>query len=175
LMKREDYHEIRTGVAEFFCALNRTTTIGELWVSLVSGRLPPGTSSDVNWKKMFRIFDHRRLVTFGQVHGLIKRVHAFPLLIDDGGLSSSSLDFDPERQNHINPPRSMRAGVGQTRNHVQAEKRRKTAALAASMMDGTHCDDAIVCACELPLEKVFALFANQRIASVLATVDAQQG
>jgi len=164
LMKRDDYNEIRTAVAEFFCALKRTTTIGDLWVSLVSNRSPTGTSS-INWKKMFQIFDHRRLATFGKVHGLIKRVHAYPMLIGVGGATASSTyHFFPGQD------RSARS-IGQAKNYVQLEKRRKTASLAASMMDGMNCDDAIVCACEMPLEEIYSLFPDSRIASVLSTED----
>ncbi|KAL7473043.1 hypothetical protein ACHAXS_013456 [Conticribra weissflogii] len=38
-----------------------------------------GIDHRIDWKKAFHCFDHRRLVTFGVLHGLIKRVHRFPL------------------------------------------------------------------------------------------------
>ena len=175
-MKREDYNEVRTAVAEFFCALSRTTTIGDLWLTLVSNRIPLGTSSDVNWRKMFRLLDHRRLTTFGQIHGLIKRVHNFPLLIDDGDSSTSSAELYQSREDWEHPFSNQdrtRSG-GQMREQVQAVQRQKIAALAGSMMDGMHCDDALVCACQLPMEEIFALFQGKRIASVFSTAEEQR-
>ena len=175
LMKREDYNEIGTAVAEFFCALGRTTTIGDLWLALIAKQVPPGTSSEANWRKMFKLLDHRRLATFGQVHGLIKRVHNFPLLVDDGGSSSFMAELSQSREEWENafPNQDRTRSAGQ-RNHVQAVQRRKVTALAASMMDGMHCDDALVCACELPLDEIFALFQGKRIASVFATIGEHQ-
>ena len=49
---------------------------------------PNRTSSvvdDLDWSDVFDHFDHRRLVTFGVVHGLIRRVHIFPMAYESGG------------------------------------------------------------------------------------------
>lgn len=166
--KRDDYDEIRKAVAEFFCALQRTTTIGDLWTSLVTRRIPLGTSSDINWKNMFQIFDHRRLATFGQVHGLIRRVHAFPLLVD---LKEAATAPAPAEVNHNGEQDRAARSLGQGRNCIVADKRRKAISLAASMMDGMTCDDAIVCACEMPFDEILRLFPNSRISTVLSTLD----
>ena len=40
---------------------------------------------DLDWGEVFNHFDHRRLVTFGVVHGLIRRVHIFPMAYELGG------------------------------------------------------------------------------------------
>ena len=167
--KREDYDEIRKAVAEFFCALQRMTSIGDLWISLVTRRIPSGTSSAINWKKMFQIFDHRRLATFGQVHGLIRRVHAFPLLLDRERTTLSSVSADVYQKNR-EQDRAARS-FGQPKSCVAAEKRRKATSLAASMMDGMTCDDAIVSACEMPFDEILQLFPNSRISTVLSTLD----
>ena len=44
-----------------------------------------------DWKMVFDYFDHRRLITFGVVHGLIRRVHQYPLanVVGSGNASSS--------------------------------------------------------------------------------------
>ena len=34
---------------------------------------------EIDWKKAFDYFDHRRMITFGVLHGLIQRVHQYPL------------------------------------------------------------------------------------------------
>ena len=166
--KRDDYDEIRKAVAELFCALQRTATIGDLWISLVTRRIPLGTSSDINWKKMFQIFDHRRLATFGQVHGLIRRVHAYPLLVDRKEAAPTSAPAEV----YYNGEQDRAArSLGQAKKCVVGDKRRKAISLAASMIDGMTCDDAIVCACEMPFGEILRLFPNSRIATVLSTLD----
>ena len=173
LPKRDDYNEIRRAVAELFCALQRTITIGELWIALVSKRIPSGTSADVSWKKMFHIFDHRRLATFGQVHGLIKRVHAFPLLVDGEGSPPTSVSepYHGKEHQQLYSDQGATRSFGQSKTYCLSEKRRKAVGLATSMMDGMTCDDAIVCACEMPLDEICRLFPNSRIATVYSTLD----
>lgn len=165
MMRQEDYNEICVAVAEFYCGLNRTMSIGDRWLSLVEKRLTPGVASEVDWKNMFRVLDHRRLTTFGQVHGLIKRVHNFPLLIDDStSLPFKSTFIQQELKYSLANHDRLRAG-GQAKNHAIAEKRRMATSLAASMMDGKHCDDALVCACELSLIEIYDLFEGEKIVS----------
>ena len=36
-------------------------------------------NENIDWKRVFDYFDHRRLVTFGVIKGIIKRVHQYPL------------------------------------------------------------------------------------------------
>jgi len=42
------------------------------------------TKNDINWKLAFDYFDHRRVITYGVVHGLIRRVHQYPLAYEIG-------------------------------------------------------------------------------------------
>ena len=37
---------------------------------------------DIDWNEVFEYFDHRRLISFGIIHGLIKRVHEYPWAYD---------------------------------------------------------------------------------------------
>ena len=39
------------------------------------------TVGSIDWKEAFNFFDHRRFVTFGVIHGLIRRIHEFPIAI----------------------------------------------------------------------------------------------
>ena len=39
-------------------------------------------NENIDWKRVFDYFDHRRLVTFGIIKGIIKRVHQYPLAIE---------------------------------------------------------------------------------------------
>lgn len=170
VLKGEDYTEVKTAVAEFFCACNRGIPIGELWIVLVSKRFPPGTSSRVDWKKACRCIDHRRLITFGLVHGLISRVHNFPLLLA-GKFSESPAegDYAPDFQLSHSSLDRTRPMIQQHGKSDHQEERRKLANRAAHMMDGMRCDDDLVCALSLPLHEIFALFPDRRIVSVFAT------
>ncbi|KAL7553558.1 hypothetical protein ACHAWF_016846 [Thalassiosira exigua] len=50
-------------------------------------------ATDVDWRLAFDYFDHRRLVTFGVVRGLIRRVHQYPLAYEiepDNGEEANS-------------------------------------------------------------------------------------
>jgi len=55
----------------------RTTSVSSP-TSLVSNGL------EIDWKEVFEVFDHRRFVTFGVIHGLIQRVHQYPIACDLG-------------------------------------------------------------------------------------------
>mmetsp|Transcript_6054 Transcript_6054/g.11477 ORF Transcript_6054/g.11477 Transcript_6054/m.11477 type:complete len:1004 (-) Transcript_6054:21-3032(-) len=35
----------------------------------------------IDWKEVFNYFDHRRFATFGIIHGLIRRVHEYPIVV----------------------------------------------------------------------------------------------
>jgi len=41
-----------------------------------------GIVGKIDWGEAFEFFNHRRFVTFGVIHGLIRRVHEFPIAID---------------------------------------------------------------------------------------------
>jgi len=155
-LKKEEYNVIKKAIPVFICACSRSTTIGDLWIGFMSGRLPP---SSVNWKRAFQLIDHRRLITFGLVHGLIQRVHNFPLLVDD--LCEAQLH---QHEDLIQLP-----SLDRPRSH-ELEEKRKVALRIASMMDGKHCDDELVCAFDLPLEEIYSLFEGKRILSIYAPV-----
>lgn len=61
-----------------------------------SGRSNRGNSAvdDLDWSEVFDHFDHRRLVTFGVVHGLIQRVHIFPMAYEIGDETSQHTSDD---------------------------------------------------------------------------------
>lgn len=156
---RDDYHEIKQAIAEFYCLCNRRTSIGDIWISLLSQSRSRRRKSSVDWKKCFQVLDHRRLITFGVVHELIKRVHNFPLLLNRYSLDTyESLSEDKIR--HF------------ARNDLhRGEDLRYIKSKAASMMDGRHCDDEIVSACDRSIEEVYNLFNDADIISVFATLE----
>ncbi len=56
----------------------RTRSMGSATSASVMTDLVDG----IDWAEMFELLDHHRFVTFGVIHGLIRRVHEFPIAID---------------------------------------------------------------------------------------------
>jgi hypothetical protein len=164
--RREEYAETKAALAELYCACNRSSSVGEVWIGLVSGRPLSGTSTSTNWRKIFNLIDHRRFTLFGLVHGLLRRVHNFPLLLDQPFTSDSSKSFlkTQELSTRKKYERS-RSGVRSERN---LEDKRQLALRVASMMDGRHCDDELVCVFQRPLEDLFELVEGKRVVHVYA-------
>ena len=87
------------------------TPLRELSESGSSAKQPTSSTSksaddlDVDWKLAFDYFDHRRLITFGVVRGLIQRVHQYPLAcvigtVKDGSNTSRSGQESVARNDH---------------------------------------------------------------------------
>jgi len=184
--RRSDYAEIKSAVAELYCCCNRSRSIGDVWKSLVAGQTLSGTRTTIKWKKIFKLVDHRRFAMFGLVHGLLRRVHNFPLLVDDvtctstgtaaqDGTAKSLLEeVQPlEAPGKYQYERSKAANNSRTERNQQDLLRQLAFNVnVASMMDGRHCDDELVCAFERPLDELFELMVqegNKRILSVYAT------
>ena len=78
---------------------------------------------DIDWKDVFELFDHIRFVTFGVIHGLIQRLHEYPIAYDivteeedDDSTSFSAHDDiiiqvkeDDIRQSHSKDNRDFRS------------------------------------------------------------------
>ena len=184
IMKHNDYLEIQNAIIEFYASCHRDLPIGEVWIALITKRQPAtnaisALSSSVSWKKVFRLIDHRRLVTFGLIHGYIRRVHNFPLLVKS---KNNAMDDDastPTYNNNILLPTSSsshnRIGRGSSHNsssynikNEQKLRRIQSKRLAETLMDGMHCEDEIVCTVELPLDEILALFPENSVVSVFA-------
>jgi hypothetical protein len=164
--RREEYTETKAALAELYCACSRSSSVGEVWIGLVSGRPVSGTRTSTNWRKIFNLIDHRRFTLFGLVHGLLQRVHNFPLLVDQPfAKSSRSLLETHESGTRRNFERS-RSGVSRSERNL--EDKRKIALRVAEMMDGRHCDDELVCAFQRPLEDIFELVEGKRVVHVYA-------
>lgn len=164
LVRREDYTETKAAIAELYCACNRGQSIGELWMHLVSDQTLSGTRASIKWKKIFKLIDHRRFTLFGLVHGLLRRVHNFPLLV-----SSDEERSLPGARKPVQGKRFERSRSGNRGERCNLHDLRQLTRRVASMMDGRHCDDALVCAFERPLEEIFELVEGKRIVSVYAT------
>ena len=184
VMKHEDYLEIQNAIVEFYAACRRDVPISEVWIALITKRQPTGIgmstiSNTIRWKKIFRIIDHRRLITFGLIHGYIRRFHNHPLLVNR---NVNFMDDDPSTPKYTNIQRQKsissfdRIGRGSShssysQHHIKSEqalRRTQSKQQAASLMDGMHCDDEIVCAVAMPFDEVVAMFPKISIVSVFA-------
>jgi hypothetical protein len=164
--RREEYAETKAALAELYCACNRSSSVGEVWIGLVSGRPLSGTNTSTNWRKIFNLIDHRRFTLFGLVHGLLRRVHNFPLLLDQPFTSDSSRShLETKELGARRKSERSRSGVRSERN---LEDKHQIALRVASMMDGRHCDDELVCAFQRPLEDLFELVEGKRVVHVYA-------
>ena len=167
--RRDDTPGVRAALAELYCACHRGTSVGDLWLHLLSSRT--SSSSRHDWKKLFNCIDHRRFASFGLVHGLLRRLHNFPSALD-----SASARRTRDRPTNAAP--SSVAGThertripgGVLRQHLPPSGTNSgwTAEGIASLMDGQRCDDDLVSTIELPLERILEMVSDRLILNVYA-------
>ena len=129
-------------------------------------------ADEVDWKEVFEFFDHRRFATFGVVHGLLRRVHNFPRAIETTGHGEfpveetkeiSSSDANKQMERRRIPFRGR--GFRDEPQEIPAVASREAAA-----MDGTKCDDELICEFEKPLDELFELVeaSGRKVMSIYA-------
>ena len=174
--RRDDFPMLKIAVAEFFACCERGRSFGDTWMGLVAGSIP---SSDVDWKQVFKTIDHRRLASFGVVHGLIRRIHRFPRLLQQQESDNSSFHSDPSFA--LAPPQpslghtssnsslSLRSQLRTTSGSSTNRKRQTISDITAigSKMDGRHCDDELACEYERSLDEMLE-FVGGNVAIILA-------
>ena len=106
-------------------------------------------------------------MTFGVVHGLLWCVHNFPLAIEEKHVRINS------ETSQMNEPTllSMRECGVSSRSIVSNNGEKGSFTLAshiATMMDGSKCDDKLVCEFERPLDELFELVeaTGKRVLSI---------
>lgn len=119
-------------------------------------------SQSFEWNDFFERVDHRRFTTFGLIHGWIVRIHCFPCF---------PYPFPPPPQSTsrspiLNPTGMTSVADIDTTNATTesggsvasiSKNDYLTARMAASLMDGTRCDDEIASALERPFPKIMSL------------------
>ena len=126
------------------------------------------------WKTIFKDFDHRRFVLFGVVHGLLVRVHAYPLYSGSSFPETRSSSLEPSVALGISDPPNRKPI--DFKKEMKDEQRFQLAKLVAAAMDGTRCDDEIVCRFEQPMNKLVELvekFSGKKVIYVYATCKAE--
>ena len=121
------------------------------------------------WNRALQFFDHRRLITFGLLHGWIRRVHCFPLAcdimienhLDEANFQSNNVDA------HIVSTQEISCDFEDTQNSFEKVQRDqfqdkstidfKLADKVATAMDGTKCDDELCCIFSMSLDSLIDL------------------
>lgn len=169
--RREDHSRVCLALGELYNACSRTESIGELWLAILSGQTLRQVG--VNWKKLFSLIDHRRFTTFGVVHGILRRVHQYPLY--QGELNELATGPSSTMLSNIGVPVFFGSDRFVRSNSTEGRYQR-TVVLprqVASLMDGQHCDDAIVCEMGKPLEDLVDLVGKEDVVSLYAASKAR--
>ena len=175
VQRRDDFVKVRTALAELYMACSRAESLGDLWLGILArqrlGHVP------LNWRKVFSMIDHRRFATFGVVHGLLKRVHNFPMYRGEP-IPSPWLEDVPYEGTTLIPPPSVPAvaflgGSDRSGRHTSADSSRQASSLVpphkvAALMDGKHCDDALACEFSKPLDELMEIVGKENVVSLYA-------
>ena len=124
------------------------------------------TAQTIDWNDFFSRFDHRRFCSFGQVYGLLRRVHDYPFFPGAFPDLATSLQQNQSTM-------SLNSNSKQTSSSFREEEKLYTLAKnVAAKMDGTICDDELVCLYEKPYNQLVGLverFGKKKILSIYAT------
>ena len=125
-----------------------------------------------DWCTVFSYFDHRRVAIFGVVHGLIRRVHNFPLAVEMI-LAADSISESPIAVEHgdstpkarsVFIPRPM---TSRKDKNIQGDENTRMALRIVARMNGRICDDEIVCHFDRSLEDLTDIVKSHRRHTIL--------
>ena len=120
----EETLQRQRSLAHLYCACNRNMSLGDFLIDLVS--------KSSSWRNILEMIDLRRLIIFGIIHGLIVRIHDYPLAI----------------RKSEEAKKSQNAGSSIDSTHLNK---------IIDSMNGTTRDDELCCLNELPLNKLIDL------------------
>lgn len=154
---------MKNALAQIYASCDRRKSFGEILVEKVSmGTVTssttkkasaPAQNESIEWKAVFEHFDHRRMITFGIIRGLINRVHQYPLAYEiadkiddtDAGIgdpaddqsnmaASDPFGFDLHSQRKASVDISLVAAEAATaaQNHLDDGSRSRTPSYTAS-------------------------------------------
>lgn len=144
-----------------------------------SGYNNDGDAVGIDWHDFFQRIDHRRFLTFGLIHGLLVRVHAFPCFPHSfpdepesgttspvtvpGDIASAGYGWAATNSTTTTHTTGISSsgnasGSKQSLKKVFLEQKAyKFAKNVAQMMDGSRCDDELACKFEKPYNKLTEL------------------
>jgi Nitrogen permease regulator 2 len=147
---------LKAAIANFYFTCNRRQTFGDSWISLIAS-----SQQKTETRKIFRLLDHRRLATFGIVHGLITRVRGYPLLVSRPAFVNNKIESPSILHRWPQEPVST-----QQSKHTREEEAMLKKECASALMDGDHCDDEIVCAVGLCISDIMAFYGTGDVMTV---------
>ena len=124
----------------------------------------------IDWKGAFNQLDHRRVATFGVVHGLIRRVHNFPYAVENNSNQKSLRALDSINNTPKTGSSSMsREGTHRKGDSTQCDNNETLVSRVAKRMNGKICDDELVCQFDQVLEDLTDLVTCHQRYIVLPT------
>ena len=125
-----------------------------------------------DWCAAFSYFDHRRVAIFGVVHGLIRRVHNFPLAVETISAADSILESPIAIEQNDSTPKAGSVFMPRTMNprkynSTQGDENARMALRIVSRMNGKICDDEIVCHFDRSLEDLTDIVDTHRRHTIL--------
>ncbi|KAL3817777.1 hypothetical protein ACHAXA_002421 [Cyclostephanos tholiformis] len=114
---------MKKALAQMYSSCNRNETFGDMLLGKIEAQMNDASETktidksgkddaSIDWKLAFDYFDHRRLITFGVVRGVVRRVHQFPLAY------AIETDIDEVASNSNRRKESIASGDGESDNHV---------------------------------------------------------
>ncbi|OQR95534.1 hypothetical protein THRCLA_07784 [Thraustotheca clavata] len=141
--KDEDNPPTFQTVFNFYCAFQPGITVSQIWNSK-TGQQQQQQQPTQQLQPQALLVDLRRLVTFGLIHGFLRRIHRYPIAIDRSQRAAPPLSSSPSSVNVAgltapNPSALVRVKTSPPQGVRDKDKVKK-------MMDGEHHTDEICCA-----------------------------
>jgi hypothetical protein len=154
LTKKENRRQ-KAILAELYASCRRNSTIGDILLETDSRTVMNG-------------LDHRRFVTFGLVHGLIHRVHNYPLAQHKRDVSIETDDFFI-RSTPTRSGKMFTEGEGISRSWSEGDHNGgNLASQIAAAMDGMACDDELACRFEMNIEELIEMVESGTSSTVVS-------
>jgi hypothetical protein len=185
MLRPADAAPLQAALAELYCACRANMSIGNLWIEILASPSWPHRSTNIKWRRVFRRIDHRRFASFGMVHGLIRRMHCYPMVEpspfkeDEQEIraAAAAAPLKPEASGiagHGREPYTRTASAGSHGRHNQQhqqlpqQEERLTPQRVARLMDGRRCDDELVSTIGRPLEELLDMVKDRSVTCVYA-------
>ena len=114
-VRREQHRMLKRALAHLYCSCAQNMSFGDILLSKLketNSKDLPSTDEDgnepIDWKFCFESIEHRRFITFGIIHGVIRRVHCFPFA--HATTSLDALDEDKDDENEAKSNGAKNAG-----------------------------------------------------------------
>ncbi|EQC27174.1 hypothetical protein SDRG_14977 [Saprolegnia diclina VS20] len=140
--KDEDTPPLFPTVFSIYCALQPSVPVSQLWNT---------------YQKSLVHIDVRRLVTFGLIHGFLRRIHRYPISIDRSQRQNMALSSSPSSITVAGSALNQQQRIKTTPPQTGLQNKDKV----KRMMNGEHHTDEICCANMLRYSDLEAILAAE--------------